>query len=131
MGVTNTQRKYKDRLFVSLFREKTELLALYNAVTDCIGKGILTEYLTKHRSEVCDMILTEYNEELHNRTLREDGRAIGRKEGLREGRREGLREGHDELTRAMMYLLRSKREPELQRLAFDEEFRKQIILESK
>ena len=27
------------------------------------------------------LIMTEYNEELHNRTLREDGRAAGRLEG--------------------------------------------------
>ena len=32
MGEPNTQRKYKERLFVSLFRKKEELLALYNAV---------------------------------------------------------------------------------------------------
>ena len=31
------------------------------------------------------MIMTEYNEELHNRTLREDGRAAGREEGRLEG----------------------------------------------
>ena len=35
------------------------------------------------------MIMTEYNEELHNRTLREDGRAAGREEGRLEGRLEG------------------------------------------
>ena len=33
MGVPNTQRRYKDKLFVSLFRKKEELLALYNAVS--------------------------------------------------------------------------------------------------
>ena len=31
------------------------------------------------------MIMTTYNEELHNRTLREDGRAAGRAEGRLEG----------------------------------------------
>ena len=147
MGVPNTQRKYKDKLFVSLFKEKEELLALYNAVNGsdyedpedmpaleciatvvninlgknqelmercktlygysylvaeiranlernwpiseaideavkkCIENGVLVEYLTEHRAEVCEMIMTTYNEELHNRTLREDGRAAGRLEG--------------------------------------------------
>ena len=32
MGVPNTQRNYKDRLFVSVYKEKKELLALYNAI---------------------------------------------------------------------------------------------------
>ena len=65
------------------------------------------------------MIMTEYNEELHNRTLQEDGRAAERKEG------------HEELTRAMAYLFNTNRETEVQRLAYDEEFREQIIKESK
>ena len=45
------------------------------AIRTCIEKGILAEYLKEHRAEVCTMIMTEYNEELHNRTLKEDGRA--------------------------------------------------------
>lgn len=59
------------------------------------------------------MIVTEYNEELHNRTLREEGRI----------------EGHDELVRAMNYLLSTNRKEELQRLALDKAFREQIINE--
>ena len=38
---------------------------------------------TSSSSVMC--IMTEYNEELHNRTLREDGRAAGREEGRLEG----------------------------------------------
>ena len=59
--------------------------AIDRAVKTCIKNGILAEYLREHRAEVCDMIMTEYNEELHNRTLREDGRAVGRAEGRAEG----------------------------------------------
>jgi len=47
--------------------------AIDQAVTVCIENGILVDYLREHRSEVCDVIMTEYNEELHNRTLREEG----------------------------------------------------------
>ena len=59
--------------------------AIDEAVKTCIENGILVEYLTEHRAEVCEMIMTTYNEELHNRTLREDGRAAGRLEGRLEG----------------------------------------------
>ena len=50
-------------------------------VKTCIENGILADYLREHRAEVCEMIMTEYNEELHNKTLREDGRVAGKAEG--------------------------------------------------
>lgn len=59
--------------------------AIDQAVTVCIKNGILEEYLNKHRAEVCTMIMTEYNKELHERTLREEGRVEGRVEGRLEG----------------------------------------------
>ena len=37
--------------------------AVERAVDTCIRQGILSEILRKNRSEVIDMILTEYNEE--------------------------------------------------------------------
>ena len=37
--------------------------------------------------------ITEYNEELHLKTVREEGREEGRKEGREEGRKEGREEG--------------------------------------
>lgn len=55
------------------------------AVITCIEKGILAGYLSEHRAEVCEMIMTEYNEELHNKTLREDGWVKGKIEGKIEG----------------------------------------------
>lgn len=59
--------------------------AIVLAVITCIEKGILAGYLSEHRAEVCEMIMTEYNEELHNKTLREDGWVKGKIEGKIEG----------------------------------------------
>ncbi len=39
--------------------------AISQAVQHCIENGILEDFLRKHRGEVLDLILTEYNEELH------------------------------------------------------------------
>lgn len=43
------------------------------AIDQCIEKDILKSYLLKNKGEVMSMILTEYNEKLHNKTLREEG----------------------------------------------------------
>ena len=51
--------------------------AAKKAIDDCIEQKILKEYLLKTKGEVLNMILTEYNEELHNKTLRNEGREEG------------------------------------------------------
>lgn len=43
------------------------------AIDQCIEKDILKSYLLKNKGEIMSMILTEYNEKLHNKTLREEG----------------------------------------------------------
>ena len=63
------------------------------AIDICTERNILRDYLIKHKAEVTGMILTEYNETLHEKTLREEGIEEGRKEGHKEGREEGIREG--------------------------------------
>lgn len=39
--------------------------AIHQAVTFCVDAGILADFLSKHRAEVSDMILTEYDEQRH------------------------------------------------------------------
>ena len=53
----------------------------------CLGK-----FMKKHRSEVRDLCLLEYDEELHEKTLREEGREEGREQGRQEGREQGREE---------------------------------------
>ena len=48
--------------------------AIINAVNECIDEGVLKQYLLANKSGVTDMILTEYNEELHDRTMKDEGR---------------------------------------------------------
>ena len=68
--------------------ESTMLAAVDKAVNECINEGILSEWLTKHKAEVLDMCITEYNEKLHMDDIREEGREEGRQEGREEGRQE-------------------------------------------
>ena len=75
-------------------KEITEAAAA--AIDTCIEKNILRDYLIKHKAEVTGMILTEYNEKLHEQTLRKEGREEGIEEGFIKGRREGLEAGIEE-----------------------------------
>lgn len=88
-------RKLKEYAeFVAIVRadlEKGLVLpeAVDRAVNECIARGILAELLSVHRAEVCDMILTEYDEQRHIADEKEASWEEGRKEGRQEGREEG------------------------------------------
>ena len=68
--------------------------AVDHAVSRCIQEDVLKHFLTRHRAEVTNVILEEYNEQLHQKTLYEEGRLKGRQEG----RAEGLQRGRAPLT---------------------------------
>lgn len=76
-------------LFVDLTREYQKIYPLQEAINmaveECIRKGILADFLIKNKSEVISMSIFEYNEKLHEQTLREEGEEIGRKKGIAEG----------------------------------------------
>ena len=63
--------------------------AIDRAVTECISEGILKEFLIKHRAEVIDVCITEYDEEEVMTAIRnesfEKGVDFGKDIGLREG----------------------------------------------
>ncbi len=66
--------------------------AVERAVSECIRDGILKDFLLRQRAEAVKVTIYEFDQEQHNQTLREEGRAKGREEGLAEGREEKLRE---------------------------------------
>lgn len=64
---------------------KTIETAVDEAVQQSIREGILADFLRRHRAEVRDVILAEYDEDLHIRNEKQ----ISRREGKQEGREEG------------------------------------------
>ncbi len=82
--------------------------AVQLAVQQCIDQGILVDFLRKHRGEVMDLILTEYNEELHIR----DEKNISYEEGHEDGRMEGIEEG---IERGILALIETLQELSLPR----------------
>ena len=70
---------------VSLIREYQEDMkfedAVDKAVVECIEKGVLADFLTKHRAEVKEVCITEFNEKAFVDGIHEEGRQEGLKEG--------------------------------------------------
>ena len=62
--------------------------AIDTAVNWCISHDCMVEYLRKHREEVADMWLTEYDEEETMQAFKEEYLAEGRAEGRAEGQAE-------------------------------------------
>ena len=85
--------------FVGTVRKYLELgnevdVAVDMAVNECIKNGILANFLLEHRSEVIDMVLTEFDEEVFRKGMKE--------EGFEEGLEKGREQGRDNLVIAML-----------------------------
>lgn len=86
--------------------------AVHTAIDTCIEKGILKDILTKQKAEVLHMILTEYDEKKHFRTLFKEGKEEGIKEGMEKGIEKGIEiglgKGRNEKLREQVQKKRSK-----------------------
>ena len=91
--------KGRDNLRKGLLLEQ----AVEQAVCHCIKKDILKEFLEVHRTEVRQVLLTEYDEELHLKTLYNEGKAEGKAEGVAEGVTRGKQEGTKQTLRQVLF----------------------------
>ncbi len=72
------------------------------------------------------MLLTEFDEDLFIKTMKEEGREEGLEEGLREGFKKGRNEGEDRVSRLYQRLMEEKKMTELERAASDRTFREML-----
>ena len=63
---------------------------LKEAINDCIKSGILTDYLSSRRSEVCNMLIAEYDYDTDIAVTREEAWEDGHDAGLEEGCEKGI-----------------------------------------
>ena len=63
--------------------------AVQLAVDYCIDNGILKEFLLANKAEVINMSIYEYDEELHNKTLHDEGYEDGFNDGVNNGLSDG------------------------------------------
>ena len=64
--------------------------AVERAITECIQKGILAEFLQQNRAEVYKVSIFEYDKEKEEKKLRKAEYEHGLEEGLQKGREEGI-----------------------------------------
>lgn len=110
--MSNETRNHKDNVFCMLYREKKNLLSLYNAVNGtnyeneeelevvtledaicmkirndaaCVIENVLAGFFREHRKEIVKMGIFEFDQELHDQAMRKDGEVIGYEKGINDG----------------------------------------------
>ncbi len=80
--------------------------AITKAIDHCIQRGILEELLRKNQTEVLHMLLTEYDEKSHMRSIYEEGEEAGylkgEQAGYLKGEQNGYRKGEVDLLTKMV-----------------------------
>ena len=84
--------------------------AVDEAVKECIRRGILADFLRKHRAEVKSVILTEYDREAHIRAEK--------KESWEDGWEDGVAEERERLLRSVIRVQRKKGQKEADIISF-------------
>ena len=91
--------------------------AVEKAVDDCIAEGILSEFLRKNRAEAIKVSIYEYDEELHFKTLFEEGVEAG------------MERGESRLNKLNSILIDMGRLDDLKRSTQDKAYQEQLIME--
>ena len=84
--------------------------AAADAVDSCIKDHVMEDFLLKERAGVIKMHVLDFNEKLHNQSLREEGYEEGLEKGLEKGREEGREEGQSSVIVSMLKIGRTPKE---------------------
>ena len=95
--------------------------AMREAVDECIGQGILVEFLTKNKAGVINMYLTEWDEEAYRTVLKQ--------ESWEDGKIEGRAEVREEINELNQCLIRDKRIEDLQKSTTDQDYQNSLLAE--
>ena len=91
------------------------------AVEECIQEDILKDFLLENKSEVIDSLLAEFNQEIYEKGILEDGIQLGLQQGLQRGR--------TSINMLNSLLLNANRMDDLKRAIVDEEYQAQLMKE--
>ncbi len=96
--------------------------AVRQAVDECISEGILAEFFKENREEIVEMGIYEFNQEVYDEVLREDGEArgieIGRSQGIEIGRRQAIENLMDTLHLTAQQAMEALKIPENERIKY-------------
>ncbi len=86
---------YEYTCFIRKIQVYSKTEELYNAVNqaveECIQENILKEFLLAHKAEVIDVTITEFNQEVYEKGIREEGIQEGIQQGIQQGLEQGLK----------------------------------------
>lgn len=99
--------------------------AVPQAVDTCIAEGILADFFRKNREEIIDMGIWEFDQELYEKALREDGRVDGWEEGMEKG----IEIGTVSINRLGILMEKAGRLDDFVRSLSDENFQKTLLVE--
>ena len=130
MDACRTLREYA--VYVEQVRTYAKQMPLAEAVEktvdECIAEGILSDFLRENRAEAIKVSIYEYDEELHFKTLFEEGREAG----LEEGHKSGLEQGERRLAcvnKLNAILIDLGRLDDLKRATQDKDYQEQLMNE--
>ncbi len=93
--------------------------AVRQAVDECISEGILAEFFKENREEIVKMGIYEFNQEVYDEVLREDGEA----RGIEIGRRQAIESLMDTLKLTAEQAMDALKIPTADRNTFMEKLR--------
>ena len=99
--------------------------AVEKAVDDCIAEGILSEFLRENRAEAIKVSIYEYDEQLHFKTLYEEGHEAG----LAEGHKAGLKQGENRINQLNSILIDMGKFDDLKRATQDKAYQEKLMNE--
>ena len=92
----NCPTLYRYMCYVEKVRTYNKTMAIADAVAvavdECIKEEILADFLRRNKAEAIQMSIFEYDQELHDKTLLEEGYEVGVAEGITRGKIEGKAE---------------------------------------
>ena len=108
--------------FVNKTRCKTQVerkdvkQAVLEAIDECMEENILVDFFEKHREEVVEVSIYDYDEEKVRKTLADEAREEGVAEGIKEGIKEGIGKG-ETLTKITQIIKKVKKSKSLPTIA--------------
>lgn len=103
--------------------------AVDQAVEDCIQHDVLNNFLLKHREEVREMILSEYDEELHINSEKKISYEEGLEAGVVQGLAQGIQHGQERVNALITRLAAAGRADDIIRSAEDSAYQEQLFQE--
>lgn len=96
------------------------------AVNECIRENVLKEFLIKHKAEVRNVILTEYDAKQHIEAEKSESYREGEAYGRAAGKAEGKAEGEAQFAALSIKLLSEGKAEELKMAAQDQQLRQEL-----